>query len=135
MSIVYRKSDRITLKVHDLTVKVAPLTFAEKAEINGLIGSAADPNGAMKGSLLAVKCAVKDIKGLTLPDGSPYKLEFENDKLTDECVDDLTNIQGGSELFIACLNLISGVPQDFINPVTGQKLEGIEVVKEKAAKK
>jgi hypothetical protein len=124
--IIYRKSDRIKIKLLDLTVELAPLSYHEKSEIQETI-----INDAMGGSIKALKNAVKDIKGLKLPDGSDYKLEFDGDSLSDECVDGLMNIKGITELNIACLDLLNGVPEDeFINPLTGQKLEGIEIVKE-----
>jgi len=127
--IVYRKSDRIKLKVGELEVHMSPLTFAEKSTVQEYI-----MENPMKGSLHALKCAVKDIQGLKLPDGSEYELAFENEILTDECVDDLTNIQNVDELFIACLDLINGVPSEFRNPMTGEKLEGVEIIREKAEK-
>ena len=132
--IIYRKEDRITIKINKLTVKLAPLSYEEKATAETLILENTQ-RSSMDGSIYAVKCAVKDIKGLKLPDGSDYELEFENNILTDKCIDDLTNIEGNNELFIACLGLLNGVPSEFINPLTGEKLEGVEIVKEKSEKK
>lgn len=125
--VVYRKSDRIKLKVGELEVHLAPMTFMEKSTVQDMV-----MENAMKGSMHALKCAVKNIKGLTLNDGSEYELQFENDLLTDECIDDLTNIQNIDELFIACLDLLNGVPSEFRNPVTGEVLQGIEIIKEQS---
>ena len=126
--VVYRKSDRIKLKFKDLVVSIAPLSFAEKSAVHDAISK--DP---LKGSIEALKYCLKDIEGLTLADGSKYELEFEGDKLTDNVIDDLTNIEGIDELYIVALNMLNAVPKDsFINPATGEPLEGIEIIREKA---
>lgn len=134
MATIYRKEDRVKVKIGSLTVKLSPLSYREKAEAQNLIMSK-NPTASMDGSIYAVKCAVKEIEGLKLPDGSAYELEFENGMLTDECIDDLTNLEENDQLFVACLSLLNGIPKKFINPLTGKELEGVKIVKEKAGKK
>lgn len=134
MAIVYRKEDRIKVKVGNITVKISPLTYREKAEAQAMIMSNTT-NAGMDGSLYALKCCIKEIEGLKLPDGSKYELKFEDDKLTDECVDDLTNIEENDKLFLACLAFLNGIPKKFINPITGEELEGVKIIKEKSGKK
>lgn len=134
MAVVYRKQDRIKVKIGSLVVKLAPLSYREKSEAQSMIMKN-DPQAAMDGSIYAVRCAVKEIEGIKLPDGSKYELQFENDMLTEECVDDLTNLEENDSLFVACLALLNGIPKKFINPVTGEEIEGVKIIKEKSAKK
>lgn len=123
--IVYKKTDRIKVQLGELTISLAPLTFREKSAVQDAI-----QKDAMSGSIEAIKFAVKDIEGLCNVDGSKYELQFDGDKLSDETVDDLSNIGGIESLFIAALNLMNSVPNEFVNPMTGKKLEGIEIVRE-----
>lgn len=134
MAIIYTKNDRIKVKINEIEFHLAPLTYAEKSEAQRLISSGQE-NGAMDGSIYAAKCSIKDVKCLFRPDGSEYKLEFEGDKLSDSSLDDILNIEESTDLFIACLALMNGVPNEFKNPITGQKIEGIEILKEEASEK
>lgn len=124
--IVYTKNDRIKVKMNDLVITLAPLTYMQKSNVQNEINK--DP---MSGSVLTLKYCIKGIDGLQNVDGSKYELQFENEMLTDEAIDDLTNIHGIESLYIAALNLVNGVPEYFYNPMNGNKLEGIEIVKNK----
>ena len=77
----------------------------------------------------ALKCAIKGVEGLTLSDGKDYSLEFDDNKeLTDECLDDLLNLEVAGELTTISVSLLNGVPKEFVNPNTGEKLDGVEYV-------
>jgi hypothetical protein len=105
MSRVYRLKDRIDIELSGgLVVTISPLSVAQKAEVAAL---------AMKGQALdaaqkAIKYAVKDITGVEDEDGA-YKLQLENGVLTDECVEDLMNMDGGDTLQALCIGLLNGV--------------------------
>lgn len=90
--------------------------------------SQGDSLSAMRGATQAVKYALKEIEGLKRSDGSEYKLSVEGDKLSDETIDDLSNIKEGTSLFLACLNLMNGIPDKIVDPNTGKEIEGIEIV-------
>lgn len=131
MSILYRTSDRIDVKVDDLEVVISPLSFAQKTVIqNSVLEQTAE--GATKGAALAIKYSVKGIRGIKTMDGKDYEVEFDSDgNLTDECLDDLLNISHSQKIMIMSLNLINGVPKEFVNPETNEKLEGVSFLGKK----
>lgn len=76
-----------------------------------------------KRTFLAIKYAVKEASGIELVDGSEYKVELsESGVLTDECVDDLLNLEIGPKLMQACANLINGVTSE-LNNIEGVKFD------------
>lgn len=136
MAKIYRTNDIISLKIDGLVVNISPLTFEQKMQIQTeLMLNASE--GPMRAAKLACQYAIKDIKGLEDADGSEYKLEFENNKVSDKCWDDLQNVQETNKMITACLNLVNGVPSEFVDPQTGKKIEGVSIIKEasKAKKK
>ena len=131
MAIVYRKSDRVRIKIDDLEVSLSPLSYHEKSEVSRLMMDGKIGTAAVE----AIKLAVKDIKGLKLSDGSVYELKFENDKLSEETLDDLMNLEHSKKLVLVCLNLLSTVPEEFIDTESGKPLEGVSIIKEKKPRK
>lgn len=126
MAVIYKTSDRLKVKIDDLTFVISPLSFSQKSEVNSAILSGG-AEGAMEGARLAVKYSLKDVSGLVNLDGSNYEL----DEISDEVIDDLFNLEHSTKLSQVCLNLISGIPKEFIDPRTGQPLEGVSLVKER----
>lgn len=123
---IYKTSDRITIAIDDIKLVVSPLTYETKCDIqaNLLTG---DAMGIVKAAKLAIQHGVKDIKGVEHADGSEYELQFENGVLTEECIDDLLNIDQDSKLSFVCTKLLDGIPKEFIDPQTGKKMEGIKI--------
>jgi len=74
--------------------------------------------------------ALKEVKGLANPDGSAYKLTFEEgtEVLTDLCVDELLALPFSNTLIYAARDLGANIPDEITDPVTGKKIEGIEVI-------
>lgn len=134
MAKIYRRDSRISLNIDGLAVKISPLTFHQKMEVQDLVleGTAMS---AMKGAALALRYSLKDIKGLKDDDGDDYHLEVENDMVSEECIDDLFNIEQGTKLTLIALNLLQGVPQSFVDPNTGEPIEGVKVLKRAASGK
>ena len=134
MARIYRMTDRIPVKIHDMTVKIAPLSYDVKSVCQGLI-----LNGShMAAAVHALKNSVKGIAGLENADGSDYELEFENDQLTDQCIDELLNVQGSDEMQLVAISLLQGIPKEFTDPSTGKPLDGVsfaEAPKSKKAKR
>lgn len=125
MAILFRSSDKITCKIDGVTLKVSPLTFQQKAEISSTYTMSAGEMVAdhFKRTFLAIKYAVKEASGIELVDGSEYKVELsESGVLTDECVDDLLNLEIGPKLMQACANLINGVTSE-LNNIEGVKFD------------
>ena len=137
MALLLRKSDRVKVKIDELELEMAPLSFAAKMEINEvLIGASENDLGAsMKASRIAMKHAIKSIKGIECLDGSKYELELEGDLLSDECVDDLLNLEHCPKLMIASTSFLKDIPTEIVDPSTGKKLEGVEVKLPKGKKK
>lgn len=80
-----------------------------------------------------VKYAIKNVEGLTNKDGTPYELKFIDDKkeaLTDDCTDELLATAFNDKLIYASKQLLNSIPSEIINPVTGKKLEGVELILE-----
>lgn len=131
MAKIYKRSDRIAVKIKDITVKLAPLSIDQKAEIqqamlNGRVKS--DIKELTRGMVLSVKYSLKSIEGVTDSNDKPYALEFEGENLTDSCVNDLFNLEVKQELALVCSSLVKNIPNDFTDE-NGQKLEGVELIK------
>lgn len=134
MSVVYRTSDRIKIKVGGLVFKISPLNKFQKEKIQTL--SLQDK--LIQSATEAIKCAVKSVYGLKDANGEEYQVELDDNKeLTEDCVDDLMNLEIGPQLATVCASLLSGIPKEFVDPYTGKKLEGVAWVKsgEKTEKK
>lgn len=136
MAVVYRLKDRIKVKIDDISIKVAPLSYLQKMEVQEKMTKAvneSDMKYAMEGTILAIKYAVKAVSGLKNADGSDYELTFDEGMLSQESIDDLLNLQYSQKLSAVCTSLLSGVGNDVLDPSTGKKIEGIsfEVSSEK----
>jgi hypothetical protein len=131
MARIYKRTDRIAVKIDSLTVKLAPLTLDQKTEIQQamILGrTKADIKEASRGIALSLKYAVKGIEGLEDSDGNVYKLEFDKDlNLKDSCIDDLMNLELTPKLAMVCAAMVNGVPKSFSDN-EGNALEGVEVV-------
>lgn len=128
--IIRKTSDKISLKMGELVVKISPLSQIQKAEINILLTSG-DLKKTMEGSALALKYALKDIEGITNEDGTKYVLDKDQDgNLKDDILDDIMNAPFSEKLIMVAFNLLNGIPSEFIDPETGTKLEGVDFVSE-----
>lgn len=134
MAKIYKVTDLIPLMVDDLTIVVSPLTFEQKMQVQAEILKLGS-EGAMRGAKLACQYAVKEIKGLKGSDDADYQLVLKDGKITDECWDDLQNVKETQKIITICLNLINGIPKDFVNPQTGEKLKGVAFLKGDDVKK
>lgn len=132
MARIYKRTDRISVKIDDVMFKVAPLSIDQKLEIqqamlNGRVKG--DLKEATRGLILSLKCSIKSVEGIVDGDGNPYQLKFENDLLSDESIDDLLNLQLTKKLTMVCATLANGIPDEFTDE-SGVKLEGVEIVRE-----
>lgn len=134
MAVIYRTTDRIKVKVDDITVVLAPLSYKQKCDVQSAV-TTKSITGAMDGAALAVRYSLKEISGVKYADGSEYKLKIEDDKVSEECMDELFNLEQATKLTIVCLNLIQGVPKSFTDPETGKPLDGVSILKERSSRK
>jgi hypothetical protein len=121
---IYSLNDRITVKVGELTFKLAPLSYKQKIEIQNIFKESKDAEG----SILCLKYSVKDVEGIETLNGEKYNLSFDESGLTDTCLNDLLNIELSPKLMIACATLVNGIPQEIVHPVTGKPLEGVKII-------
>ena len=129
MAKVYRVTDKLPVKIGDIIFQISPLTFAQRAEIQADLTKAAkgDLSKATDASYKAIKYAVKSVENLTNIDGTPYQVTLENKILTDECVNDLLNLEEYMKLSAVTTNLINGVPEKICD-AEGKVIEGIELL-------
>lgn len=129
MAKILKLSDRIPVTIEDVTLKLAPLCYQHKMEIQQYMIEAATGNmqSAMKGAALAIKYSVKDITGVEDYSGNKFELSFEeNGSLSEECVDNLLNLSLNNKMIAVCASLLNGLPEEEMkHPVTGEKMEGI----------
>lgn len=129
---IYRLSDRVSVKIGELVFKLAPLSFTQKAEILDCKKIVAgeeilDRIGATK---LAIKYSLKDVEGLEDIDGNKYELDKDDSgNLSDSCIDELLNVEVAPSLITTCFNFLNGVPSHIVDPETGKKLKGVEIIK------
>jgi len=130
MARIYKRSDRIPVKIDDITVRLSPLSVSEKTEIqqamlNGRAKS--DLKELTRGISLAIKYSVKSVDGVVDSDGNPYKLEFDGDGLSQDSIDELMNMELTKKLSMVCAAMVSGVPKEFVDN-DGNPLDGVEFI-------
>lgn len=141
MARIYRKTDRIKVQIgkgdEAVTLSLSPLSQHEKLEVQSLMfesrlqGKAAS---AVEGVAKAIKYAVKGMEGVVDSDEKPYELKFENGSLTDECVEDILNMELAGKIMFICSALTSGVPSQFLDN-KGEPLPDVEILTSKSEKK
>jgi hypothetical protein len=130
MAKIYRTSDRIKIQIDDVVVTISPLSYHQKMDAQSDIANGQlkkDFNLMNSGIIKSLKYAIKDVKGLVDAKGKPYKLEFIDGVLSEQCVDDIFNIELHKKLTMVCAALMSGVPSEFTDQ-DGNKIEGVEII-------
>jgi hypothetical protein len=112
---IYRTTDRIKFKIGDVQISISPLSVFEKSKITQLMMDAQENKSIQlitDASLYALKVCLKDLKGVTDYEGNEYRLEFEGNELTQQCAEDLLNLDNSSKLIELCTSFINGVKLD-----------------------
>lgn len=131
---IYRLSDRIPVKIGDVTFKLGSMTAAQKADLAECYTTV---NGETvvdhtQAAIKVMKYTVKDIDGVEYATGGgEYKLSFVNGcqaELTDDCVSELMGMEVRNDLIFACTQFAEGVPKQIMDPRTGKKLKGVEML-------
>ena len=124
MAKIYKTTDRITIKIDDITLKIAPLSLSQKADVTSLMMQGQKDADYMKlnqAILKAVSYCVKSVEGLKDSNDEDYKLKLdENGFVSEESLNDLSNCAVSEKILKVSSQLINGVPSDF-------KIEGVEV--------
>jgi hypothetical protein len=138
MSRIYRTTDRIAIKIHDITVKISPLSLQQKNQILSLMLEGQKDNDMVKlsqATMLAIRFCLKSVEGIQDAEGNAYQLEFdENGMLSEQCTDDMLNMEQSTALTQVCAAIINGVPSEFVDQ-KGQPLEGVSFANQDTKKK
>ena len=105
--------DIIKIKTGEITFHLTPLTFEQRAEVNGQIqreaGQIIRNSFAMAG--LAVKYALRKVEGAELANNEPLEIVVEKGKITNKSLDAVSNIPIHSKhLFNSCVTLANTGP-------------------------
>ena len=127
---VYSLKDRITVDIDGVSFKLAPLSYKQKIEIQNMLTTGQESEGTIK----AVQYSLKDVEGLTDSNDNEYELRFDDNGLTEDCLDEILNIETSMKLVTTCVTFINGIPKQIITP-DGKPLEGVKIVNPKQGKK
>lgn len=119
---VLKLTDRVKIKIGDVTFKVAPLSYENKLEMAGCFkmdgGTQVQDIGRQM--ILALKYGVKEVEGITYADGTEYSLVFNDDgSLSDLSLSELLTGDQASDL-LSTVFAVSNLNKD-------PQLEGVEV--------
>lgn len=132
--IIFKTTDRIPVKMGEVTLWLSPMEFGQKVAIQGAVKmkSGAEITDGFKVALLTLKFCVKEIQGLFNSDGSPFECEFEEggNVLTDACANDLLQMDSAKSLIRACNSLSEAASTAEIEGVIFD-LKGVKSVKKK----
>jgi len=120
--IIYKSTDRIPVKIGELTFWLSPMKWGHKQEIIALITQKGgqEHSDATKQAFLTMKYSVKSVDGLKNADGSEYTLETDHDGiLTDEATNELFQLDQ--------MPLLTSVAAQWIQRVREIELDGVTV--------
>jgi hypothetical protein len=130
MQTILSMKDRIRFKIADVEFTLKPLNTLEQNQIssNKKMEAGVEIEDTLMSAFAYVKFAVKDIKGPKLSDGTDYKLEFEGDYLTDDCVSEIFTLNLGVDFYHAVQALrFNQVFEPLTYLGTKKKLKGVEL--------
>ena len=121
--VIYKMTDRIPVKIGDLTFKLGPLSYFQKSEIQNCTTEVKGESqiDGEKVAYLSLKYSIKEVKGLKDIKGNDYSLEYDdNGCLTDDSMSELLQIDESIRLTRVCLGLMKGFNKDV-------KIDGVEI--------
>ena len=119
--IIFKTTDRVPVKIADVTFWISPLTLDQRRQINDLtkLSGGAEKVDGFSAAEYYVKFGVKSIDGLTLADGSAYQCAYgEDGTLDDATLGDIFQLGCFSQLITACTNL---------SAIAANKIEGVSI--------
>lgn len=123
MVTIFRPTDRIPVKIGDVTYWLAPLTAGEKQELLAAFRTKGGEQTFDRETYArtAVKMALKKVDGVQNPDESPFSVSLdERGYLTDESLDDVLLLPEYDKL-AASVDRLAFKAQDLLS------LEGVEI--------
>ena len=137
--IIYKPSDRILLKIGDISLKVSPLTALQKANLMSLTKMSAGREVADTSlmAIMTIKYSVKEIYGVdaTFADGTEFALSYDPDgTLSEESLTAIMQIlDNGTLTQIAAQLLTTGVQSIKVPGVEVDAGKSVEVKKKSAS--
>ena len=131
---IYRLSDRIPVKIGEITFKLGPMTAEQRIDVMECYETVGGETvgDMVRATMKVIKYSVKDVDGIEYAtDEGQYKVQFEDDSkraLSDECVDELLGLEQKTELATVCYAFLNGIPSEIIDPRTKKKLKGVEML-------
>lgn len=129
---ILKTTDRVSVKIEDVTLIIAPMSYAKKVEFASLTkvvdGVEMNDIGAMLG--FTVRHCLKGWAGVVDHDGKPVELTFgEDGNLTEEAMSDAMLVVTRLKANYVYLFSLAGnsIPGEIHDAATGKKLKGVEV--------
>jgi len=121
-------TDRVNIKIGEVTFVLAPLSYLRKQEISACTKLIAGEEhfDLLKAQATYIKYAVKDIIGITDYNDEKYTPEMQGDCLTDDAVSEILNLDQRSDLTTASWQILNGI-QELTDLETGKPMEGVEL--------
>lgn len=127
--------DRIKVKVGEVVFHLAPLSNQHKSEVASFtkVSGGVEKLDLFKSQHHYIKHSLKLIENLKDFSGDEYKLEFEGDCLTDDCVSEIFGLQERDKLLMAAYAVLNGVTDEMLEKevIEGVSLEILSVGKSK----
>ena len=122
-------TDRYVLKVDGVTFTVAPLSKEHKLEISqcGQLEKGQFVQNIFNMQCLYLKYGLKGVSGIKDYNKKEYELTFENNYLSEDCISELLNLPMHGKLMDAAWQILNGVPDKIIDPVSGAALKGVKL--------
>ena len=100
MDNILSMKDRVKLTLGDIVLTLKPLTILEQAQVSShkKMEAGVEVEDVLMSAFAYVKTALKEIEGVK-HNGEDYKLEFEGDYLTDDCVSEIFTLKLGAEFY------------------------------------
>ncbi len=127
---ILRLTDRLNIKIGEVSLSLAPLTLFQRQEMlsNAEKFDGKSEEQIRKSTILAMKYSIKSIDGIEDFMGNKYELSFDEfGNLTDNCVLELLNTEISDKMILSCYAMIYGMPNKIVGS-DGKEVEGVEVV-------
>ena len=130
MPTILSMKDRISLSMGEVSFKLKPLNAMEQNQVSShkKMEAGKEIEDVFMSAFAYVKYAVKEISGVKMRNGDDYKLEFEGDYLSDDCVSEIFTLQLGAEFFHVVQSLrFNHIPEKLTYFGTKKALKGVKL--------
>ena len=120
--IIYKSTDRIPVKVGEITFWVSPLTYGQKIQIaeSTKLKGGVEVQDNYQVAFKTIKFSVKSVEGFKDSCGDDYSPTFDADGcLSDDSTSDIMNLDSAKYIVSACASLM--------NEIKGYELDGVTV--------